>query len=75
MKPLPAYSFVEPWFMGRCKVAMGDAVFDVVRWEAPIRIVRFTARRNGAVVAERAKFTMLLRDLAALAPAAPTGGS
>lgn len=50
--------------MGRCKLKVNDTVYDVVRWEVPVKIVRFTARRDGVVIAEKAKFTTLLRDLA-----------
>jgi hypothetical protein len=62
---IPSYSFAQPWdrLNGRCKIEMGGRVYDVVRWTAPVRIVRFTARLDGVVVAERAKFTALLRDL------------
>ena len=63
----PGYEFVERWdrLNGRCKVRVGEHVYDVERWTMPVRIVRFTARLNGAVVAEKAKFTTLLRALGA----------
>lgn len=62
---IPAHTFVEPWnpLSCRCKLGIGGETYDVVRWTMPVRIVRYTARKNGIVVAERAKFTSLLRDL------------
>ena len=42
---------------------VGDRVFRVVRWTMPVRVVRFTAYFDGKPVAERARFTALLRDL------------
>lgn len=68
--PIPEYTFIEPWnpLSCRCKLAVGSAVYDIVRWTAPVRVVRYTARKNGAVVAERGKFTTLLRDLGRLSP-------
>lgn len=69
-KPIPAYTFIEPWnpLSCRCKLAIGENVYDVVRWTAPVRVVRYTARKNGEVVSERGKFTTLLRDLGGLRP-------
>lgn len=63
-----SYTFVVPWnpLSCRCQIEVGGVVYDVLRWTAPIRIVRYTARRDGVVVAERAKFPALLRDLAKL---------
>lgn len=42
---------------------VGERVFRIVRWTAPVRVVRFSAYRDGKLVAERARFTALLRDL------------
>jgi hypothetical protein len=66
MSAVPAHSFITPWspLSCRCKVEVGGRAYDVVRWTAPVRIVRYTARQNGTVVAERGAFPALLRDLA-----------
>lgn len=65
---IPPYTFIEPWnpLSCRCKLAVNSTVYDVVRWTAPVRVVRYTAQKDGAVVAERGKFTTLLRDLGRL---------
>lgn len=69
---VPQHSFVERWFNGRCKLKVGETVYDVVRIEMPVRIVRFVARRDGVVITERAKFTTLLRDLGRREPKTET---
>lgn len=61
---VPAHHFVERWFNGRCRLQVGTSVYDVVRIEIPVRLVRFVARRDGTVIGERARFSTLLRDLA-----------
>ena len=70
MSAIPSYAFAEPpdRLNGRCKIIVGGVTYDVVRWTAPVRVVHYTARRDGVVVAERAKFTALLRDLGSLSP-------
>ncbi len=72
---VPAHSFIERWFNGRCRLQVGETVYDIVRIEIPVRLVRFTARLNGEVIAERAKFTTLLRDLDRRETADKTGTS
>lgn len=66
MSTVPAHAFVAPWnpLSCRCTVEIGGGIYDVVRWTAPVRVVRYTARKDGSVVAERGTFPALLRDLA-----------
>lgn len=72
---IPPHHFVERWFNGRCRLQVGQTVYDIVRVEIPVRLVRFTARIDGHVIAERAKFTTLLRDLDRREAANTTGSA
>lgn len=67
-RPIPAHTFISPWnpLSCRCELAIGERVYEVVRWTAPVRCVRYTARKDGVVVAERGSFPALLRDLGSL---------